>query len=229
MQTNDNFIDSRFGKFTASEIYRLLVSGKKKEDLFGEGAITYINEKIAEVVTGETKGSAKTVATEWGGIEHETDAMKWFTLITGKAVHHYGANEYKFYPYKTIGGCSPDGKCLDENAIIQAKCPFVSANHIEYLLIKGGQKERQEWLKKNQKQYYAQCQFEIMCVTFDNGLPCEKCYFITYDPRAIEPAHRMVIIELTPDEEMQNDIAERIVCAATMVSDAIDQLSQLTI
>lgn len=222
-QQPDKFEDSRFGRFTASEISRLLVSAKDGS-MFGAGAITYINEKIAECITGEGKKSPSTQATEWGGMEHETDAIKWFTLITGIEVEHYGAANYKFFPYGNWGGCSPDGITKGEKRYnVQVKCPFVSANHIEYLLVRGTKEQRQQWLKKNQKDYYAQCQKEMMCCE------TEGCYFITYDPRTIEPQFRMAIFELSIDEEMRADIDTRLEAASIIVADSLKHLETLSI
>lgn len=232
-QIPDTFGMSRHGLFTASEIAKLLKGGsrpmtedelrtekdkkgkrKKIDTLFGDTAMSYIYDKIAEFVTGESKHAFKSEATDWG-LNEETDAIKYFELITGKKVRHFGMAEYKFYPYKTIGGCSPDGMLVDENSCIQVKCPFLSSNHIVYLLAKG---DNQQWLKKNKPDYYAQCQFEMMCTEVD------KCYFVSYDRRAIEHYHRMAVIELLPDIELQNELAERVLQAAVILHEAIEEL-----
>lgn len=215
-QMQDSFEFSRYGKFTASEISKLLKSGRGKDELFGDTAKTYINEKIAECLTGESKPSIKSVATDWG-LENERDAVLFFEMITGKSVHHYGVGEYKFFTYKNIGGCSPDGIIESENANIQVKCPFLVANMIPYLLIKG---DRQQWLKKNEPDYYAQCQFEMMCCGTN------KCYFVVYAgaERMIEHFHRMVVIELLPDEELQKELDMRITAAAKILYEAIQEL-----
>lgn len=222
-QQQDNFKDSRFGLFTASEIHRLLKGSKKKDELFGDGAISYINEKIAECITGESKPSMRSIATDWG-LDNETDAIKWFEACTGNKVIHHGVANYKFYPYRHSGGCSPDGVVMDLNtltAIVQAKCPYVSANHINYLRVTGDREARQNWLKANEPEYYAQCQFEMMCVDIDT------CYFITYDPRTIEHYHRMAIFELSPDKELQAEINLRLEAATDILIEAIRVLESM--
>lgn len=221
-QQPDKFEDSRFGRFTASEISRLLVSAKDGS-MFGDDAKTYIDEKIAECITGEGKKSPSTKETEWG-IEHEPDAIKWFTLITGIEVEHYGVSNYKFFPYGNWGGCSPDGITKGEKRRnVQVKCPYVSANHVKHLLVKGTKEERQQWLKKTQKKYYTQCQKEMMSCGTDG------CYYITYDPRTIEPQHRMAIFELSIDEEMRADIDTRLEAASIIVADSLKHLETLSI
>lgn len=233
-QTSDNFQESRFGKFTASEVHRLMASGSRPmtdaelearpkgerkttvKTMFGDGAITYINEKIAECLTGESKPSVGSVATQWG-LDNEVDAVMYFEMITGKKVQHFGVNDYKFFPYLTTGGCSPDGIIQAENANVQVKCPYLAANIIPYLLIKG---DRQDWLKTNEYEYYVQCQFEMMCCN------TEKCYFVVFagSDRMIEHYHRMVVIELLPDVELQQEIAERVKAASEILFTSIVQL-----
>ncbi len=148
MEAN-NFMEKRFGKFTASEVHRLMTKSKSGA-MFGDGAMTYIYEKVSECLTGESKPSVSTAATQWG-LDNEADAVKFFELVTKKKVQHYGCNEYTFWNYKDTGGCSPDGLLLTEDATLQAKCPFLVSNFIPYLLIEGN---RQEWLKKNEKEYF---------------------------------------------------------------------------
>lgn len=213
----NNFENSRFGKFTASEIHALLSKGRNKDAYFGDSAMTYIREKIAEIITGEPKQQVKSAATEWG-LEKEIDAVKWFETVTGKKVQHFGAHEYKFFAYNTYSGCSPDGLVNGESANIQVKCPFVSANHIAYMIAEG---DAQQWLKANEPKYYTQCQFEMMCCKTD------KCYFVSYDDRAIEPQHRMKIIELLPDIELQSELSERIEKAAEIVRASVTRLQAL--
>lgn len=211
-----SFSESRVGMFTASEIYKLLKRGKNKNEYFGDVARGYINEKIAEIITGEPKVNLKSAATEWG-LEKETDAVKWFEEITEKKVVHFGMNEYMFFPYNAVSGCSPDGLVQGESANIQVKCPFNSASHIKYLLHGDN---AQEWLKKESEEYYAQCQFEMMCCK------TRKCYFVSYDDRAINPEHRMAIIELLPDKEIIDALNERIERASEIVRLSLEELEE---
>lgn len=228
-------IDTRFGLFTASEIYRLLAKGsrpmtaeelaaekekggkrKTVETLFGDGAMTYIHEKVAECITGEGKPQINSTATTWG-IENEADAVAWFEMIKELKGEHYGANNYKFFEYNKSSGCSPDW-VLAGVAGLQVKCPYLSANHVPYLL----SDKSPEWLKKHALEYYAQTQFEMMCVKVP------KMYFATYDPRTVEPEHRMAIFEMTADKELQSDLDMRIKEASKIVAECLSKLKPLS-
>ena len=220
MLDKQTFAESRLGRFTASEIHRLLVSGKKG-NMFGDGAMTYINEKLAEIVTGEGAANASSMATDWG-INMERDAAKWFTAWTGRRIEHYGVNNYAFFEYGNVGGCSPDAICLDESANVQFKCPFNSSNHIAFLLA-SCRHGASDLLRAKKPEYYAQCQLEMMsCKT-------EKCYFVSYDPRALNPEYRMAIIELLPDLEMQDEIKTRMEAAFDIIRESLKELKTLTI
>lgn len=225
-------IDARFGLFTASEIHRLLASGTRpmiKEELeeekakggkrktvdvlFGDGAMTYIYEKVAQCITGESKPQIRSAATDWG-LENEADAVLWFEHITGLKGQHFGAKEYKFFNYNSKSGCSPDW-LLEGVAGLQVKCPYVSANHIPYLLSDKSAK----WLKSYAPDYYTQTQFEMMC------LKVPKMYFATYDPRTLEAGHRMVLFVLEKDEELHKELDMRITEASKIVSQILNNLS----
>ena len=208
-----SFSVSRLGQFTASPIYDLLGYGKNKEP-FTQTGYTYINEKIAECITGESKPSVRSISTDWGN-EHEKDAVMWFERITGKKVQHFGVENYKYIPYNDYSGCSPDGLVIGEQATIQVKCPYLASNYVPYLI---GERTG-EWLKKHEPKYYAQCQFEMMCAKV------ELCYFTPYHPLIVDERHRMVIIELRKDAEMWELIDTKITLAAGIVREALAKLS----
>ena len=61
MQRSKEWFEKRLGKFTASEIYKLM--GKTG---FGKTGETYIYEKVCEQLTGELQEEINTKATTWG-------------------------------------------------------------------------------------------------------------------------------------------------------------------
>lgn len=213
---DNNVSLERLGFFTASEIHRITKSGRAKDVIFGEGAITYINEKIAEIITGERKGSPATVATEWG-IVNEADAIATYEKLSGKKVEYFGSSNPKFFMFNDISGASPDG-LIGEDSGIEAKCPYVSSNHIETLL---NQENGQQWLKNNHYDYYCQCQFQMLATKRD------KWMFISYDPRTVDYKHRLAIIELAKDNELCADIEKRLVAAKEIVKNALSILNRI--
>jgi hypothetical protein len=212
--------EKRLGKFTASSMAKLIKTGRSKADYFGETALTYIEEKVCEILNGEPAPQVSTWATEYG-LNKEADAIMWFTTITGKQVTHYGANEAVFFEYDENSGASPDAMCKDESSIVQAKCPANSQNHSYLLRAPIDPVGRLEFIKKNETDYYIQCQFEMMATKTD------KCYLVFYDDRRVDPKHRMAMFELPIDTEMVELLKERLGKAVELLRQSVKQLMDM--
>lgn len=204
-------IVARFGSFTSSEIGKLLKSGKAKDVMFGDGAMTYIYEKCAELLTGERKQSVSGYALEWG-INQEPIAIRHYIDYYNKDyVTYYGARNFKYYEHPEIplAGGSPDGLTVD--AVLEIKCPLNSSNHVEVLI---GQKseDHNAWLKKYNDLYYAQLQWNMECIGFDKG------EFISYDGRVTDIDKAMAILYIKKDDELIADIKTRLNAAIQIVN-----------
>lgn len=177
----------RLGRFTASEWYKLMSEPKTKgkdsdpvEKKLSDGAKTYILEKLAEKLTGTSKG-AWGAAIEWGE-EHEREAVEYYEELTGKSVTYA-----HFNPYGENAGGSPDGY-YGETGMIEIKCPFASDNHVWHLLL-----NTREDLFNFSKPYYWQIQANLLFAKK------QECDFISYDPRMTDK-YKMKILEIKADE-----------------------------
>lgn len=196
---------SRLGIFTASSIYKLMGKGKNKGQYFSDTAMTYIDEKIAEIITGEKAVQARSASMDWGN-NYEKDASLW---LQKTHPHTYlGKENFKFYPYGKYAGGSPDGE--NETTIFEYKCPFVSANHVKWL-----RNKNQEWLKAVHMDYYVQIQFNMVCAKKNQGV------IQSYDPRTVDHKHRGAIIEVEPDIELIEELKERIDKAALIITETL--------
>lgn len=166
-QRTDEWLSTRKGKFTGSEIHKLMTEPKSKSEIFSETSKTYILEKIAEEYLDELPESFTTTAMQFG-IDNEPLAKKWYSKLTGKTI-----DEIAFVEHPQLNDCggSPDGYVRDGNHIIEIKCPFNSVNHIKHILT------IEDNFKKELKEYYWQMQFYIEC------LNVEYCDFISFNPR----------------------------------------------
>lgn len=158
----------RKGRFTPSELHRLMTEPKTKSDLLSAGAITYVKEKLAEsltsdfIIENEFQGNA---ATAWGNA-YEDEAINIFADLSDSEIIKPGfiiGNDY-------FGG-TPDGVSADNSFGIEVKCPYNPAVHLDNLLLD------EESFKKARKEYYWQIQGYILLT----GIP--DWYFISYDPR----------------------------------------------
>jgi len=186
-QRGSEWHQHRVGKFTASEIHRLMTDPRNKAQSLSEGAKTYVMERVAERITGVPCKQVDNFATQWGN-DHEDEARMMFTMKTGLIVEQIG-----FVPYGDDAGGSPDGVIPMVNSGVEIKCPFNSANHISHLLI-----ESNEQFKADFKEYYWQVQMNIMCNNAENW------WFVSYDPRFPEAEQMFIHKVERNDADIEN-------------------------
>lgn len=211
--TEKQWKDERLGKFSASEIGKIMVKGRGKDQYFGEGAITYIEGRAAEIFNQLSVTDLDGMkAIEWGN-EWEPVAASAFEDKIGKKIEYYGKQNPKFYQYEPVkqwAGGSPDGIIPSENAVFEIKCPEVSTHHIKYWRMK-----EPEDLKDVKPLYYAQLQFNMMCTGFRNG------YFISYDPRPLERCVQLKVLEVPYDAAFCKELDERLKKAVALLREII--------
>lgn len=164
----EEWLKQRWGKFTASELHRLMANGKAKGSV-GVGAETYAKEKAVELLTGFVMPDTFiSTAMQWG-LDHEAEAIQAFSERTAVDVYMTGgAQEFIASECGNWGG-TPDG--MTDDAGVEVKCPN-SINHIEYMGIHDA-----ESLLEIAPKYYWQVQgcMELARAT--------EWWFISYDPR----------------------------------------------
>lgn len=208
----------RVGRFTASEMHRLMEPAKREMtetelkarpkkgkgstvklvndySSLSDAARTYINEKVAEVLTGQAKSQGYAFPLVWGN-EHEEEAAEYFQKKTGLELEKVG-----FFTYTDHAGGSPD-RFVGSDAILEIKCPYESVNQIKYLMLTDQFDVRREYFP-----YWVQCQANMLFT--ERNL----CHFCTYDPRMKEDKHKLTHIEIKADEEFHELIREKLVQA----------------
>lgn len=209
---------ARLGRFTASEIHRLMEPSKREmtpDELkarpksgkgstakliydysaLSDAALTYVNEKVAEILTGQSKQQGYAFPLVWG-TEHEDDAADMFVLKTGLKIEKVG-----FFKYTDHAGGSPD-RFVGDTDILEIKCPYESVNQIKYLMLTDHFDVRRDYF-----QYWVQCQANMLFT--DRNL----CHFVTFDPRMKEDKHKLTHIQIPADLEFHDLIRQQIVKA----------------
>jgi hypothetical protein len=158
LQRTESWHEKRLGRFTASQFSKLI----SKKDELTKGAMTYVLEKVTEIIIGDTLNNFESTAMIWG-TDNEPDAVELYELVTGKTINKIG-----FVKYGDHAGGSPDG-LIGEKGMIEIKCPFNSVNHIRYGLIEQDNEIPDE--------YYWQIQMNLLATGR------EWCDFVSYDPR----------------------------------------------
>jgi hypothetical protein len=179
---------ARLGKFTSSEIWKIINTGRSGE-LVTQTGRSYILSKVAEAVSDVAPEEIFAKSLDWGK-ENEPRAITAFTLLSNKTVETHTA-----YDADMVFG-TPDGET--ETHVLEIKCPYDQTRHVENLLIADADE-----LKRARPEYYWQLTMNMMLAGKRKG------YFISYDPRMKEIA-RMKVIELTLNEWDVEALVERI-------------------
>lgn len=195
-------INPRVGKFTASEIYKLLKNGRKKDELFGQVAVKYITSKFAELLIGETISEAQETDSKsmaWGRLNEEL-AIAEYELRNNIKTHGHQV----FLPWGDDAGCTPDG-LVDVDGMIEVKCPFNPTEHAMNL-----QLNTQEDFKEYHDEYYPQIQMQLLC---SGRMWCD---FVSFDPRVVREELKLYVLRIYPDKEMLDNMKNRIVEAVKL-------------
>lgn len=186
-QRSQAWRDARAGKFTASEMWKLMVSPRSKSAELSDTALTYIMTKVAEEITGRVHETGSAYPLVWGE-EQEPIAKQYIQDKLGIKIEPAG-----FVIRNAHAGGTPDGY-IGEDEILEIKCPFNSANHVEYLMLKTPE-DLLDFKKENFYQVHT------------NMLFCNKpkARLISYDGRFPE-AQQLAILVIHADTEVQSAI-----------------------
>lgn len=208
----------RLGKFTGSQVGRLMKSGRGKDEVFSKDALAYINEIVAERMLNpavvevddlfeeylmQTTASSKALA--WG-VDQELNARGMYVSMTGRKVTSCGAIQFcEFF------ADSPDGLVLDENGTIEIKCPMPTT-HTTYL----AQVHDAESLKALKPEYYWQCMSHMAAAD------AKWCDWMSYCPFSKKPLH---IVRIEHDGDAIGQMLTRVAMAEEMAKDIIKKIS----
>lgn len=186
LDREEQWLAQRRGKFTSSQVYRLMTCLDKNE--LPKGAITYIEEVIVDMLT-DGKGADRFKSDDMQrGNDTELEAIARFEKETGLKCFATGNNQ-EFIELCSYFGGTPDG-LIDIKELIEVKCPK-SKTHLFYLK----NLKSTEDLKKHCVNYYWQIQANLLATDTEKG------YFISYDDRFTNPDHQILILEVKRNEE----------------------------
>ena len=115
-QRTEGWFAERLGKPTASNFHRIITPTGKS----AAGADTYINELVAELITGKSVPVPVTEAMQ-RGTDLEPEARDVYKLITGQDVFEIGLCLHDDLDC----GASPDG-LVGDDGLLEIKCPIAS-------------------------------------------------------------------------------------------------------
>lgn len=223
-QRSKEWFEARRGKFTASEIHRLLGDGRRdmteeekekyKEenpkgkrktiDTYGTGLVTFAFEKAVESLFGIEEDTFVSEDMK-RGIALEPHAFKLFKEI--KACEFIDVKESTFVPYGKNGGSSSDGECSNQSNL-EIKCP---KRNKFFKYVANGSKEID-------KEYYCQMQMQML-----SNKTNQTYFFNYYIENGLEYWHEIIVKR---DEELINKIKERLEIACKIRDEFINKLKQ---
>jgi len=224
----------RAGRFTSSEIWKLMEWGKRdmtSEELamrpksgagsrttqiadpsvMGKQGMTYIHQKVAEVLTGMPKQGAYAYPLVYGK-ETEPMAAEYFAKVMNVELEEVG-----FQCFGDHAGGSPD-RIFERDGIkmgLEIKCPFQSENQIQYLTLNGI-----EEFKEKYPEYWWQC---VSLMLF---MDIKVWHFMTFDPRFKDDKFIMKHLVIN-HEDVADDQNKIIVALESAVKIKLQLLNQL--
>ena len=201
----EDWINARLGHFTSSEWAKLFKSKNLKK-------CTYIDEKVAEILTRRPKEIIRGIpAIDWG-VAHEPDAADAYSILTNQKLIHSG-----FYEYSIAFGGTPDRECANNPKLIQEiKAPYVSSNFTAACEIMSG-----EQLKDFDLDKYIQCQGNMIVTC------AEMCDLIFFDPRMRDIEHQTKIIRIYRDNDLIKDGLQLLDDATEVLTDKIERILKM--
>ena len=180
-QRSQEWFKKRYGRFTASEIYKILgIRG------LGETGKSYAIDKAIEQLYGEMEENFVSYDMQ-RGTELEPLAFAKFKEL--KELDFLEVENCGFFEFEEHAGASPDG-LVSDNAILEIKCPkssnffkLVATNEID-------------------PKYYAQMQMQMLATNRD------KAYFFNYLVHEGVEYHHEIIVER--DEVIIEKIKDRL-------------------
>lgn len=215
-QRTEEWFKARLGKFTGSQIFRLMTDPRSKVDKEAgkpsESFKTYVLEAVGEMMTGEQAGFEGNDATRWGE-ENEPIAIDIYEMETGNIV-----SDCPYVPINDNCGASPDGSVIEngEQGSVEIKCFDTVANHLKWFLIEGLEefegdyrnrfhlRDAESFKKvKDGKKFYYQMQTEM------KALKALWCDFVSFRPDVAFKS-QFICIRIYADSIEQEFILERV-------------------
>lgn len=219
-QNTDQWMKIRLGKFNGSSIGDLMTKGRKKDEMFGQTALSLIYKIAAErdllqayieddYLWGiyQEQVSFSNKYTRFGH-DNEGLAVETYEEVTGHSCTETGSVDHPTIPNYAA---SPDRLTLIDGipTVCEIKCPKPET----YIKYKSLVKDNESLLAV-EPQYYYQMQAEMHVTN------CTQADFIAFCPFLKHPIH---IVRITADEDVQKEIELRINEAEKIIGNILNK------
>ncbi len=217
---NSNHKEQRLGKFTASQIYRLMTNPRSGSGL-SVGAITYIEEVARDILAysdEQYEPEFTNIHTDRGHAR-ELAAVANMEMELGLCFSHTGDDQRFFEGREGFWGASPDGVVFDKNGDVAVTLDVKSPtrlNHIKNVL----QVKDMHGLKASHKDYYWQ---KVAQITACNA---ERGYWVSYNPMIKNLDRVMHYIEIVPPSEDVEAMINKLSMAKSYLDEVVDRFNK---
>lgn len=226
LQRTDEWFAIRNGRFTGSEMHKLMTGGKREmteqelaeykeanpkgkrttiDVMFGDTALSYIFSKACDVVFGRDEDEQFVSQDMLRGQMLEPIAFEKFKEL--KEAEFMTVEKTSFFVYGDNAGASPDG-LVNKDAVLEIKAPRPPKF---FKLVKDG-------YAAIDNEYIVQMQTEILCTN------SKRAHFFNYIIYNGVPMWHEILVER--DEEMINEIKNRIDAAVIIRDQYIKELRE---
>lgn len=190
-QRSFEWFTARLGFFTGSEVGKLMVSSRKKDETFGDTAISYIMKKMGERELIDEVRTDEDVFNEYQyinsissramqfGTDNEPTARRLIMKELEETFEEVGSIPHSTIPWFSS---SPDGLTSDSSMALEIKCPTIETFMRYRSFVNNG-----ETLKKENSIYYWQS-VSHMAVT-----GAKTCVFVLFNPFLKHPIHYFTV------------------------------------
>lgn len=186
VNTNNQWLEIRAGKFTASTASQFLADSRTKGETIGDSCKTLCHRVMAERSGWrEERNPYMEYASIRRGLVFEPVARRLAEKKLGETITECG-----FVSADEMFGCSPDGLIMKDgkiDAVIEIKCPEPMSFY-------------KQLMECANKEYQQQMQFAM------NICDCSRAYFVLYCP---EVSDQVYVLKYTRGLMWQNKIQER--------------------
>jgi hypothetical protein len=180
-------------------MFKLFSDAKTDKNEFGQGAMTYIKEKAAELLSGRPN-EAYSKSMEHGK-ELESESVLFYEYLYKVKLKNTGDNQM-FIEWGLNAGGTPDG-LIKKDGLFETKCPYNRVEHLENLLF-----TCQDDFRKYHKDYYIQIQ---TCLGASNRKYCD---FFSFCPQMYNEKLISKKVRIERDEPLILEISNRVERAA---------------
>lgn len=166
-----------------------------------EGAQTYLDELLHEVMSQQSKPSGSSRATEWGHL-YEPESMERYKerLLQDNPNYRFEQGVFFRHPTNPLVGATPDMVVFDPAVsetvpviVVENKCPFNGSHHAAYL--------RKDEIENRYED-------QVLLETLVTG--AKEVHFVSYDPRLKHTGfeHLSQLQLIFTKEDLKDQLAE---------------------